>query len=120
MQGHRTTTVHVSKAQDIPIADGESLHGFIRRINDAVRQHLTKKLGLTKNFSIFLPDIFRDRVVADVMKFAGDHGEARTRKLMSMTFQANAGGFDFGEPVEVQQRVQYVPVAKRAPSFWDR
>ena len=102
------------------MADGESLNGFARRVSDAARTHLIKKMGLTKNFSLFVPDIFPGSVVVDLMKFSGEHGEPRVRKLMSMSFEGKDGGLTFGEPVEVQRRIQYAPIAKSAPSIWDR
>lgn len=117
MSGPRTTTVHISKA-DHPETGGESIQEFSRRVRDAARAHMVKKLKLKGDFDVFPVDIFPEAAVIEVMQFGKN--QPHVRKLLSLPFTSSSdGGFEFGEPTPVRRRVSYVAVTKGAPSFWD-
>lgn len=117
MSAPRTTRVYVSKAEDLPL-NGGSLNEAVGELRRAAESHIAKVLKLKKPFDVFISDIFADSVIADTMQFKKNGGPP-DRNLLSIPFQRNAGGFEFGKPVSVRRRVSYVPVAKRDQSFWE-
>ena len=113
----RPTRVYVTKASDLPL-NGGSLNEVVGEIRRAMESHIVKTFKLKKPFDVFISDIFANSAIADIMQFK-KNGVPPARMLLSVPFQRNADGFDFGKPVPVKRRISYVPVVKREKSFWD-
>ncbi len=111
----RTTRVHVGKAFSLPAS--ESVEDFTRRLRDSLTAHMMKKLKIKERFDLFVSEIFADFAIVHV--FPSRTGKPPNNTLFSVPFQPDGNGFEFGEASQVKRQVTFVPVIKRARSFWE-
>ncbi len=113
-----THKVVVHKAS-IPLAAGESVREFTRKLSDAGATALRSKQNLPdKGTDIFMLEAFSDAVIFEVFKFGPDVPHEKRMRFFAMKFtRKDTGAFDFTDSTEVQRVTRFepkqTPVTKR-------
>jgi len=113
--------VAVHKA-DIALASGESIGQYMRRLSDAGREHVMKKLNATpKTAYVYMCEAYGDAAVFDV-SIRKDDTSPGVYKFYAVKYtRKDDGKFEFAEtkevtPVTTFQPVDSLNVAKAAPA----
>jgi hypothetical protein len=98
----------------LPIADGESLNQYTRKLNEAAQKWLTQKLNLTTaKCSVYMIEAYSDAAVFDVYKRGDNPDQAGTYSYYAVEYsRKDSGEFEFSASQEVERVISFQPKAK--------
>jgi hypothetical protein len=109
MESNQMVVVHKAS---LPLLDGESLHDFNYKFNDAARKHLRQKLNLGTKDDVRGVETFGDSAV-----FCAYYDQSVTKVQPSMRYymvsftRDGDGKFSFSSTTEVQRVTTFQPVS---------
>mgnify|MGYP001035881266 CR=1 FL=1 len=101
--------VRVHKA-NVPLAKGESLGQYTRKLEDAARKHLFQKLNLGQKCWVYMVEVYKDSAIADVYKASSAIDMPGKYSYYAMKYTRSANGeFEFSSVTEVERVVSFEP-----------
>lgn len=109
MEEKATYNAIVHKAA-LQLMAGESINLYMMALNSALRDHLTQKLNLSKQSSVWTVETMADKAVASVYEYKDD-GRTSWCKYFAVNYSREKDGkFTFeGDATEVKPVTTYVP-----------
>lgn len=130
MKAETAGTVFKVQKADLPMRAGESFNDFNERLRKELIRHFIK-LGLAKKIRyLWVDEVYSDKVVVSVSWLAPDdkgiEAELKTgdrHTFYQVAAKKGTDNFVFGNTVEVERKVTWMPKAKVEKSvdsgFWE-